>query len=117
MQIPNRLPNPDSGEPLSESSVERLFLTPSQAFDNGLKLPAANRAKIAKFCYQRVHMRELGLRLAATCDMKSLVTEFGKGAETVFKQSRNIERTLDAHRKVEKSSKTPPITLAGPALK
>ncbi len=117
MQSQKRRPDPNVEEPIDESTIDRLLLSPSQAFEIGQKLPAANRAQIAKFCYQRVHMWELGLRLAGTCDLATLAMAFGQGAETIFEQSRNIEQTLDAHGNTEKSSKQAPVTLAGPDLK
>ena len=67
-----------------------------QKLANILKMPELQRARVAQFCYTKVHMRELGLRIAQSCGMRSLQIVFGAGAETIFNQSRNVEATLGA---------------------
>ncbi len=80
--------------PVEIPSIDQLASSPSVALDIGAKLPAIQRAQIAKFCYQRVHMRELGLRLANMCDRHTLRLVFGSGVDAIYKQSRQVEKTL-----------------------
>ena len=68
----------------------------SRALDAARKLPELQRAKLAKFCYERVHMHELGLRIAATCDFHILRTSFGTAARIVYQQSRDVKQTISA---------------------
>ncbi|MGB7285902.1 MAG: hypothetical protein WBC71_03130, partial [Salaquimonas sp.] len=42
-----------------------------------MKLPELQRARIAQFCYSRVHMREMGLRIANSCQLPMLKIAFG----------------------------------------
>jgi hypothetical protein len=50
---------------------------------------ANERARLAMFCYHKSHLRRIGLAIATTCDLNSLVQEWGLvlgGA--IFAQSR-----------------------------
>jgi hypothetical protein len=54
-------------------------------------LPERQRAELALFCYSRAHLHQIGVVIAATCDLPSLVqaapsTAAGHG---IFEQSRN----------------------------
>jgi hypothetical protein len=54
-------------------------------------LPERQRAELAMFCYSRAHLHQIGVAIAATCDLASLVraapsTAAGHG---IFEQSRN----------------------------
>src|SRR5680860_203748 len=64
------------------------------ALEVASQLSANQRARIAQFCYSKVHMRKLGLNIAATCNLIELQEVFGAGARTIFEQSRNVENTL-----------------------
>jgi hypothetical protein len=55
------------------------------------KLPEINRARLAEFCYRRVHLRELGLRIAATCRLQTLQFAFGANAALVMKQAADVD--------------------------
>lgn len=55
-------------------------------YEAGLKLPQYARALLAQHYYQRVHLRELGLRLLATCDTHILKQIFGSAADTLQEQ-------------------------------
>jgi len=98
--------------PVSEQDVLQQILSgPSDAVAIGEALPEIQRARIAQFCYNRVHMRELGLRLAATCDLMSLKAAFGRAGEVVFRQSRDVEQTLGELKSSPGSQSMKPITL------
>lgn len=77
-----------------------------------LKLPELQRARIAQFCYSRVHMREMGLRIANTCQLPMLKIAFGAGAEVVFKQSRDVEKTMESLNQHNGNRGPKPVTLA-----
>jgi len=96
----------DDGEALSA-----LVAAPADASAVGAGLPEAQRARIAQFCYTRVHMRELGLRLAATCSMIALRNAFGRAADVVYKQSRDVDATLGALKNGPGGYTPKPVTL------
>lgn len=98
--------------PVSEQEVLQQILSgPSDAVAIGEGLPEMQRARIAQFCYNRVHMRELGLRLAASCSLMSLKAAFGRAGEIVFKQSRDVDQTLGELKNSPGNSSAKPITL------
>ncbi len=103
--------------PLEEFSEAELLAElvsgPPDAVSIGEGLPILQRARIAQFCYNKVHMRELGLRLAGTCDLMSLKAAFGRAGEVVFKQSRDVEKTLGALKHSPGHQTPKPVTLKG----
>lgn len=99
--------------PSQAEVMQQLMSNPADAVEIGSKLPALQRARIAQFCYGRVHMRELGLRLASTCDLMTLKAAFGRGGEVVFKQSRDVDKTLGKLKNSPGSQTPRPITLKG----
>jgi hypothetical protein len=52
-----------------------------------LKLPELGRARLAKFCYNRAHLRQLGLQIAVTCRLQTLQLVFGASAALVLEQA------------------------------
>src|SRR5580704_4171935 len=58
-------------------------------------LPAQQRANLALFCYQRAHLREIGLAVAATCDQWSLVNAAGKAGDVLFAHSRTQPEVIE----------------------
>jgi len=102
---------------LNEASIpvpENLFgqLTqaePKDAVEIARQLPLENRARLAAFCYGKRHLNHLGLLLAATCDRMSLRRTMGNAGDVVFRQSRDVEKTLSEAKERSSSSK---ITLA-----
>ncbi len=77
------------------------------------ELSAAERANLALFCYQRAHLREIGLAIAATCDQWSLVNAAGRAGDVLFANSRTqpiAERTLPlGRRRITLASLAPSI--------
>ena len=55
-------------------------------------LPEERRAELARFCYNKTHLLELSLRIAATCEYAALDKVFGRIAPQVFEQSREVEK-------------------------
>ncbi len=100
--------------PVSEADVlSQLMNDPKDGVAVGESLPEMQRARIAQFCYQRVHMRELGLRLASTCGLNSLKAAFGRGGEVVYQQSRDVDATMGALKNSPGSQPPKPVTLKG----
>ncbi|MGI9364601.1 MAG: hypothetical protein ACR2O8_05425 [Rhizobiaceae bacterium] len=107
-----------SSHSLNESAVpvpEQLFgqLTtaePIDAVEIAKKLPLQNRAQLAAFCYARRHLNHLGLLIASTCDRMALRRAMGTAGDVVFRQSRDVEKTIAAERGNRSTSSK--ITLA-----
>ncbi len=77
----------------------------------------AERANLALFCYQRAHLREIGLAIAATCDQWSLVNAAGRAGDALYASSRArpaLERTLPLGRRKITLAQLSPSTV--PAL-
>ena len=72
---------------------------PTEAIEVAKGLPLENRARLAAFCYARRHLNHLGLLIASTCDRMALRRAFGGAGDVVFKQSRDVEKTLSAARR------------------
>ena len=112
--LADKKPEPELDEPVTENEVlGQILSSPSDAVAIGETLPEMQRARIAQFCYNRVHMRELGLRLASTCSMVSLKNAFGRAADVVYEQSRNVDDTLGQLKQIGASHQPKPITLKG----
>ena len=91
---------------LNETSIpipENLFgqlaqAEPADAVEIAKELPLQNRARLAAFCYARRHLNHLGLLIASTCDLMTLKRAMGTVGEVVYRQSRDVEKTLAAER-------------------
>jgi hypothetical protein len=73
-------PNPllDEGTYISDELIGRLhYATEDRALDLVAGFTANQRASLALFCYRKSHLRRIGLAIATTCDLKSLVQERG----------------------------------------
>jgi hypothetical protein len=72
----NRLP--DDGTSVFDELIARLhYATEDRALDLVAGFTADERARLAMFCYRKSHLRRIGLAIAATCDLNSLVQERG----------------------------------------
>ena len=85
-------PNPvlDDGTCISEELIGRLHnATEGSVPDLVAAFTANERASLAIFCYHKSHLRQIGLAIATTCDLKSLVQEWGLVlGRAIFFQSR-----------------------------
>jgi hypothetical protein len=90
--------------------VGRLYRAGENAvLDMTATLSAGQRASLAAYCYRKSHMHRIGLAIAATCELSTLVQAFGTAlGQALYTQSRDRapvpERTPGSHR--------PKITLA-----
>ena len=82
--------------PINETELHRIRSgEPKDAVAVAASLPREKRAQLSRFCYERVHLHELGLRIAATCELPELEQAFGHAAKTVFAQSRDLDSILE----------------------
>ena len=86
--------------PVAESLFSELVgAEPKEAVEVARSLPLENRARLAAFCYSKRHLNHLGLMIASTCDRMALRRAFGTAGEVVFRQSRDVEKTLSQQKK------------------
>ena len=88
---------------------ELVHAEPVDAVEIARQLPLENRARLAKFCYQRRHLNKLALLIASSCDRMTLRRAFGTAGDIIFHQSRDVEATISEQEKANK------ITLASSA--
>jgi hypothetical protein len=93
-----------------EELIGRLLQASESAIlDLSQEFEPTDRANLAMFCYRKAHLRQIGLSIAATCELSTLVQAWGTGlGRALYTQSR--ERTaapegVPGHRR-------PKITLA-----
>jgi hypothetical protein len=100
----------DDDRYISEALVGRLHRATE---DSVLGLVSAfrpdDRAKLAMHCYRKSHLRQIGLTIATTCELGSLMRELGPVlGRAIFAQSRS--RSEERGRAWERQPRT--ITLA-----
>jgi hypothetical protein len=100
----------DDGTCISEELIGRLHhATEGSVSDLVAAFSAHERASLAVFCYHKSHLRRIGFAIARTCDLTSLVQEWGVIlGQAVFAQSR--ERSEEPSRMGVRPR--PKITLA-----
>lgn len=75
--------------PVPEELLGRLYLSSIQEVDRIVsQLPPGPRGSLATFCYGRAHLRDIGLAIAATCDLETLVDAGGRAGTNLFEVSR-----------------------------
>jgi hypothetical protein len=98
---------------ISESALEqligRLYSSHGQSLAEFVStMPQENRVDVAVLCYGRVHLREIALMIAATCDRVALIEAAGKiMGDILFTQSRQTSSPL----KQRSYSRRPTITV------
>jgi hypothetical protein len=69
--------------------IGRLNECPTHGIDDLVsRLPESDRGTLAMFCYGRVHLHDVALAIAATCDVNALVLAGGQPGAFLFEQSR-----------------------------
>lgn len=87
----------DQGCPVPLDTLGRLYRGDAHVLAETLqRLSDRERARLAVFCNARQHLRELGLRIAATCDEPALVRVAGAAGSILFMQSRSPRRREEA---------------------
>jgi hypothetical protein len=104
------MPPSDDGAFVPEELIGRLHnATEGTILHLMEQFTSKERANLAMFCYRKAHLRRIGLAIAATCDLPSLVQQWGTVlGHAIFNQSRagtpDSEQARTAHR--------PKVTLA-----
>jgi hypothetical protein len=79
----------DDGTCISEELIGRLHHATEGSVSD------LERASLAVFCYHKSHLRRIGFAIARTCDLTSLVQEWGVIlGQAVFAQSRERSEEL-----------------------
>ena len=69
----------NDGCPVAEELIGRLYTLPIAEIDGIIsRLPPGSRGSLATFCYGRAHLRDIGLAIAATCDLETLIDAGGR---------------------------------------
>jgi hypothetical protein len=77
------------GCPVPEELIGRLYGSPMHRIDGLVStLAPGPRGSLAAFCYGRAHLRNIGLAIAATCDLETLVNAGGRAGNSLFAASR-----------------------------
>jgi hypothetical protein len=77
------------GCPVPDELIGRLYVTPIPEVDRIVsRLPSGPRGSLATFCYSRAHLRDIGLAIAATCDLETLINAGGRAGTSLFDASR-----------------------------
>jgi len=74
------------------AALNRLYGAATQSVQEIVAdLTASERARLAVFCYGRVHLNAIGLAIAATCELDHLnaAAHSATAGRTIFTQSRN----------------------------
>ena len=105
MLAPIRVALNEAPCPVDEGALKQLnSQSPKNALAVAQNLPLEERARLCHFCYSRAHMHTLALRIASTCDLQTLVREFGPVGKIVFEQSRDMDATLAQLKRIDRDS-------------
>src|SRR5260370_5934044 len=84
-------------------------------------LSTSRRGRLAAFCYSRAHLHDIGLAIAATCDLETWVAAGGRAGNFLFEQSRELPneekpRSFSKQAKVSLAPVNSPIRLTRPRM-
>ena len=75
---------------VSDEIIGRVYRAgAARAGEEVAALSGAQRANLAAFCYARSHLHEIGLAIAAGCELPELLDAAGKAGFMLHAQSRN----------------------------
>jgi hypothetical protein len=95
--------------PVPDELIGRLYRSSQQDINELVSgLSSRRRGSLAAFCYGRAHLRDIGLAIAATCDLETLVLAGGRVGNFLFDQSRELPNV----EKPRSGSKQAKVTLA-----
>jgi hypothetical protein len=79
----------DDDCPVADDLIGRLYGSAERGLDDLISgLPSSDRGLLALFCYRRAHLHNIGIAIAATCDMESLIEAGGRAGNVLFDLSR-----------------------------
>lgn len=80
----------EDGCPVSPEMLGRIYRAEAATLPSLVAgIPERTRARLAVFLYGRTHTRELGVRVAATCEAALLMQAAGALGEAIYAQSRS----------------------------
>jgi hypothetical protein len=80
----------EDGCPVSPEMLGRIYRAEAATLPSLVAgIPDRIRARLAVFLYGRMHTRELGIRVAATCEAALLMQIAGALGEAIYAQSRS----------------------------
>ena len=89
----------EPSSPVSDEVLGTIMrATPAEAMTIARLLPERQRAQLALFCYERVHLREKGCAIAIACDDHELVRAGGMAGEALLVQRRVPQSSGSARR-------------------
>src|SRR5258705_1361422 len=98
----------DDGSPVPDELIGRLYRSPRHGINELVSgLSTSRRGSLAAFCYSRAHLHDIGLAIAATCDLETLVAAVGRAGNFLFEQSRELPNA----EKPQSFSKQPKVRL------
>jgi hypothetical protein len=102
-----------SPERICEQLIGRMYASHGPGLTEFLSaIPEDARASVALHCYGRVHLRELALAIAATCDRGALIEAAGRiMGDILFSQSRQPSTPV----KQQSARGAPTVTVASAA--
>jgi hypothetical protein len=100
---------------ISDELIARLYrATEDNVLDLVAVFSARQRANIAMFCYNKFHLRRIGLAIVTTCDLNELIRDWGFVlGRTIFDQAREPPKEPGPLR----TQRRPKITLARSACR
>jgi hypothetical protein len=103
----------EDGCPIPAETLGRIYRADVVAVPGLVaSIPERTRARLAIFLYGRTHTRELGVRVAATCEAALLIQIAGALGESIYAQSQN-GYVHPSHGEERRSTKAT-VSLAGP---
>jgi hypothetical protein len=76
--------------PVAEDVLGQLYRANSHGLhDLVATVPAETRAMLALYCYQRAHLRSIGLAIATSCEQHDLEVVGGNAGKALFENSRS----------------------------
>ena len=95
MQLPKSLELNERQCPVPDNLFAELNKSnPTDAAVIASTLPEPQRARLAAFCYKRMHLSHLAIMIAASCNRQILVTAMGTAGEVLFEQSRDPQKAI-----------------------
>jgi hypothetical protein len=79
----------DDDCPVADDLIGRLYASTEHGLDDLISgVPTGDRGLLALFCYRRAHLHNIGIAIAATCDLESLIDAGGRAGNFLFDLSR-----------------------------
>ena len=96
---PSVHPGNEPSSPVPDEVLAAIIhATPAEAMTISRLLPDRERAQLALFCYERVHLRDTGCAIAIACDNNELIRAGGMAGEALIVQRRLPQQASSSRR-------------------